>query len=188
MGNTRTGAGRAVRRDQLQSLSRWKGNWNNFDLVKSGGQFQHIAEPIPMKRELKPELLENIKKLDPKIAEPIPMKRELKHNQLSRIAKMAALQSLSRWKGNWNFWDLALIPKWCIVFRLQSLSRWKGNWNHIPASRSYAKHCIAEPIPMKRELKLDWAATIVSAIDSILQSLSRWKGNWNQAQMRTLRL
>ncbi len=39
-----------------------------------------IAEPIPMKRELKPELQPDQSQVMVCIAEPIPMKRELKQN------------------------------------------------------------------------------------------------------------
>ena len=62
---------------------------------------EHIAEPIPMKRELKPpgglvlgdEILE--------IAEPIPMKRELKHvkHYLSRILRFPNCRAYPDEKG-----------------------------------------------------------------------------------------
>ena len=40
--------------------------------------YSHIAEPIPMKRELKPAWRVASRYCDQGIAEPIPMKRELK--------------------------------------------------------------------------------------------------------------
>ena len=116
------------RKRGLQSLSRWKGNWNTKSGSDTHTHTVSIAEPIPMKRELKrsPLCLSSMTHL---IAEPIPMKRELKHVQLLLEVNpvWAALQSLSRWKGNWN-----------------------ENLGNSPSKRSF----IAEPIPMKRELKL----------------------------------
>ena len=41
---------------------------------------EKIAEPIPMKRELKLNGAEEWARADVLIAEPIPMKRELKHD------------------------------------------------------------------------------------------------------------
>ncbi len=57
-----------------------------------------IAEPIPMKRELKRYRPEIFDRRRPDIAEPIPMKRELKQNKLSAKEKdtISELQSLSR--------------------------------------------------------------------------------------------
>ncbi len=56
-----------------------------------------IAEPIPMKRELKQSRSRSPRSWDRTIAEPIPMKRELKLRffAMPRLLR-AELQSLSR--------------------------------------------------------------------------------------------
>ena len=189
--------------NRLQSLSRWKGNWNSIPLA------------CPLDAAL--------------IAEPIPMKRELKHEVPAHHGGfLVELQSLSRWKGNWNLsfdggnllhlFELQSLSRWKGNWNglvelgvqvddegLQSLSRWKGNWNvwlvrcwhwdgciaePIPMKRELKRpprppviswvRPIAEPIPMKRELKLEGPRAAGSTLPS-LQSLSRWKGNWNMA-------
>ena len=45
-----------------------------------------IAEPIPMKRELKLESISAWQASDVPIAEPIPMKRELKQRHLKKLS------------------------------------------------------------------------------------------------------
>ena len=137
----------------LQSLSRWKGNWNHHSCQGCLAQcLCCIAKPIPMKRELKRQRLKSGRSSG-RIAKPIPMKRELKLSPhrpggreeelhckaypdkkgietgetCSRPAWHKRLQSLSRWKGNWNGNRYGRIVD--QGQELQSLSRWKGNWN-----------------------------------------------------------
>ena len=116
---------------ELQSLSRWKGNWN----VNTS----QLSET-------------NVSILQSLIAEPIPMKRELKQTREEAIREGIELQSLSRWKGNWNACGSQCPIRFDVA--LQSLSRWKGNWNPETSHASLILLLIAEPIPMKRELKL----------------------------------
>ena len=137
----------------LQSLSRWKGNWNCTHLAVSGARWFKIAEPIPMKRELK--LL------------------FIYYQPKSRIK----LQSLSRWKGNWNVFpvtgpwnhlDCRAYPdekgietafSFAISFIHSSNCRAYPDEKGIETmilqyQLNYTFGPIAEPIPMKRELKL----------------------------------
>ena len=135
-----------------------------------------IAEPIPMKRELKrnPAEPQHSRSLhcraypDEKgietliisqpwsrwwiIAEPIPMKRELKHcNAVGHVLSVAlVLQSLSRWKGNWNIsWSCPSIRSLAIAEPIPMKRELKRS-SRFP---SIVISEIAEPIPMKRELK-----------------------------------
>ena len=150
----------------MKSLSRWKvyGNqdatyWNagaycraypdekGIETSKSGQVsslfYCIIAEPIPMKRELKrsPLCLSSMTHL---IAEPIPMKRELKHVQLL----------------------LEVNPVWAA---LQSLSRWKGTWNETLGNSPSKWSLIAQPLPMQRYLTLSIVYTNPSTSPHIFQ-------------------
>ena len=138
-------------RASLQSLSRWKGNWNMPSQSTRSPQKPSIAEPIPMKRELKPFLHLELWPSRPAIAEPIPMKRELKP-RCDFLDRRGLLQSLSRWKGNWNMSSCCL--RWILS----------------------EPHCRAYPDEKGIETRI---LAIAPQRDPSLQSLSRWKGNWN---------
>ena len=116
------------RHDRLQSLSRWKGNWN----ISSSSSYRcHKCWLQSLSR----------------------WKGNWNTAIFLAIVRGAAraLQSLSRWKGNWN--PGGHNTNSGLMIWLQSLSRWKGNWNTILVRASMPYEPIAEPIPMKRELK-----------------------------------
>ncbi len=94
-----------------------------------GGLDIIIAEPIPMKRELKHGFLPGLEWRSRLIAEPIPMKRELK-----RASKPAGV----------------ILTKYCRAYPDE-----KGiETNYIRLQRTRPiDPSIAEPIPMKREFK-----------------------------------
>ena len=93
----------------------------------SGKHPATIAEPIPMKRELKLIISPCFIDLTCLIAEPIPMKRELKRTFV--------------YKQDNGFIAIAEpIP----------MKRELKLWRWLPLRQAYR---IAEPIPMKRELK-----------------------------------
>ena len=191
-------------RASLQSLSRWKGNWNMPSQSTRSPQKPSIAEPIPMKRELKPFLHLELWPSRPAIAEPIPMKRELKRRlPWSAWRRITDCRAYPDEKGietsrcmSWRW--LSTSPNCRAYPDEKGIETWISWRDKHPAI------IIAEPIPMKRELKLDSPATYrgppyeycraypdEKGIETIpgddrttrlilLQSLSRWKGNWNR--------
>ena len=98
-------------------------------VVPGGGVIAgDIAEPIPMKRELKPESPAATSIGSRAIAEPIPMKRELKLFQPDTIVpRLQYCRAYPDEKGIET-----------MTYSSQPITAW--SW-------------IAEPIPMKRELK-----------------------------------
>ena len=81
------------------------------------------------------------------------MKRELKQNAYIEFEKVVRCdcRAYPDEKGIETYQkNLLLLP--CEI-QLQSLSRWKGNWNFVDEYDAQIHDQIAEPIPMKRELK-----------------------------------
>ena len=114
-----------------------------------------IAEPIPMKRELKQQVQDLVGVPVSEIAEPIPMKRELKLRSYSTLYHLfrTYCRAYPDEKGietqkNGTTWREA-IPPYCRAYPDE-----KGIETTRTCSRSKT-NCkfIAEPIPMKRELK-----------------------------------
>ena len=162
----------------LQSLSRWKGNWNSVWILRYRKRHLRIAEPIPMKRELKHS-------------------RRVPHSRFR-----FGLQSLSRWKGNWNgtccpepscdYRNCRAYPDekgietthsaWIrtgAISSLQSLSRWKGNWNPSRSFRIFRTFLNCRAYPDEKGIETRIRIDDIQ-LDNALQSLSRWKGNWNR--------
>ena len=163
----------------LQSLSRWKGNWNSGIVPRHKGPCGRIAEPIPMKRELKPFVPAAVTAWLHNIAEPIPMKRELKPwgYLAGEEIKLLYCRAYPDEKG-----IETIFPK-CrslMIATLQSLSRWKGNWNIFLLDSiilAVAFNCRA--YPDEKGIETFKYLTYVETKEFELQSLSRWKGNWN---------
>ena len=93
------------------------------------------------------------------------MKRELKPDAAGKIyLKLVELQSLSRWKGNWNGGCFATVDP-DPVSNCRAYPDEKGIETNLGSHRVVTINLIAEPIPMKRELKLVWV------LDNFLQNL-----------------
>ena len=137
----------------LQSLSRWKGNWNGClwpsGCLWSGPQYCR-AYPDEKGIETYPYMLTNA--FNNIIAEPIPMKRELKHVLDSRNLI--------------TYWNCRAYPDEKGIetgYRMYDTWRWYNNCRAYPDEKGIETSLvqvhfpryirIAEPIPMKRELK-----------------------------------
>ena len=106
-----------------------------------------------MKRELKPKFESITTSLTTKNCRAYPDEKGIETGTLlSHVTRPGRLQSLSRWKGNWN---LSFCSSWGPLF----------------------PNCRAYPDEKGIETTLIWSKVGVSS--NILQSLSRWKGNWN---------
>ena len=113
----------------------------------------------------------------PRIAKPIPMKRELKRNmEWNYYPYRIHCKAYPDEKGIETCSpDLGTES----ILELQSLSRWKGNWNahRPPPGREGIPDCKA--YPDEKGIETPQPPTVRQHLWPVLQSLSRWKGNSN---------
>ena len=141
---------------KLQSLSRWKGNWNYASRSVSRGSCSIHCRAYPDEKGI-----------------------ETWWQRSTHRTGFLYCRAYPDEKGIETVWQARNTSQ--PLYTLQSLSRWKGNWNWaVVLSVTLSLSCIAEPIPMKRELKQCSQRCFAGCLRK-LQSLSRWKGNWNPA-------